>query len=70
MDASHRELDDAKRAALYRQADSLAFRDAPMLFLFFYNDLYAVQPWVKGFVPPTIFNGQRWEEAEIAADKR
>jgi ABC-type transport system substrate-binding protein len=66
VDASHRELDDAKRAALYRQADSLAFRDAPMLFLFFYNDLYAVQPWVKGFVPPTIFNGQRWTEAEIA----
>ena len=70
VDASHRELDDARRAALYRQADSLAFRDAPMLFLFFYNDLYAVQPWVKGFVPPTIFNGQRWVEAEIAADKR
>ena len=40
-----------------------------MLFLFFYNDLYAVQPWLKGFVPPTIFNGQRWTEAEIERQK-
>jgi peptide/nickel transport system substrate-binding protein/oligopeptide transport system substrate-binding protein len=38
-----------------------------MLFLYFYNDLYAVQPWVKGFTPPTIFNGQRWTEAEITS---
>jgi len=58
--ASRRELDDAKRNALYRRADSIAFADAPMLFLYFYDELYAVQPWIKGFAPPVIFNGQRW----------
>ena len=58
--AARRELDDAKRVALLRQADSIAFGDAPMMFLYFYNELYAVQPWVKGFRPPVIFNGQRW----------
>jgi peptide/nickel transport system substrate-binding protein/oligopeptide transport system substrate-binding protein len=58
--ASRHELDEAKRNALYRQADSIAFEQAPMVFLYFYNELYSVQPWVKGFVPPVIFNGQRW----------
>jgi len=58
--AARRELDEAKRGALLRQADSIAFGDAPMMFLYFYNELYAVQPWVKGFRPPVIFNGQRW----------
>jgi ABC-type transport system substrate-binding protein len=58
--AARRELDEAKRVALLRQADSIAFGDAPMMFLYFYNELYAVQPWVKGFRPPVIFNGQRW----------
>ena len=65
VDASHREQNDARRVDLYRQADSLAFNDAPMLFLFFYNDLYAVQPWITGFAPPTIFNGQRWTDVVI-----
>jgi ABC-type transport system substrate-binding protein len=63
--ASRRELDEAKRNALYREADSLAFQDAPMVFLYFYNELYAVQPWVKGFQPPVIFNGQRWLNVSI-----
>ena len=65
VDASHREQNEARRVALYQQADSIAFHDAPMLFLYFYNDLYAIQPWIEGFTPPTIFNGQRWTEAEI-----
>lgn len=37
-----------------------------MLFLFFYNELYAVQPWIKGFEVPTIFNGQRWTDVTIS----
>ena len=36
-----------------------------MVFLYFYNDLYAVQPWVKNFKPPVIFNGQRWLDVSI-----
>ena len=68
--ASRRELDDAKRSALYRQADSLAFIDAPMVFLYFYNELYAIQPWVRHFVPPVIFNGQRWIDVTMDSTKR
>jgi peptide/nickel transport system substrate-binding protein/oligopeptide transport system substrate-binding protein len=64
--SSRRELDEAKRNQLYRQADSIAFHDAPMVFLYFYNELYAVQPWVQGFEPPVIFNGQRWLNVRIA----
>ena len=55
---ARRELDDATRVRLYRQADSIAFNDAPMVFLFFYNELYAVQPWIQGFQVPVIYNGQ------------
>ena len=57
---SRREQDEAKRIEMYKEADALAFREAPMIFLYFYNELYAVQPWVKGFTPPVIFNGQPW----------
>ncbi|HEX6966343.1 MAG TPA: ABC transporter substrate-binding protein [Gemmatimonadaceae bacterium] len=59
------EQDDAKRTSLYRQADSLEFADAPMLYLFFYSELDAVQPWITGFQVPTVFNGQRWTDVSI-----
>ena len=58
--AARREQGETRRVALYREADELAFREAPMVFLYFYNELYAVQPWIRGFVPPVIFNGQSW----------
>ena len=67
--ASRRELNDERRIALYRQADSLAFADAPMVFLFFYNELYAVQPWIRGFQIPAIFNGQRFTNVSIAGQE-
>jgi ABC-type transport system substrate-binding protein len=57
--AARRETDDIRRQGLYARADSIAFAQAPMVFLLFYNELYAVQPWVKNWVAPTIFNGQR-----------
>jgi ABC-type transport system substrate-binding protein len=63
---ARREPDEAKRNVLYRQADSLAFVEAPMVFLYFYNELYAVQSWIHGFKPPVIFNGQRWLDVSIA----
>lgn len=62
---ARRELDDSKRAELYKQADGIAFNDAPMIFLFFYKELYAVQPWIKGFQIPVIFSGQRWTDVLI-----
>jgi ABC-type transport system substrate-binding protein len=64
--ASRREQDAGRRAALYRQADSIAYQDAPMIYLYFFNELYAVQPWIRNFKIPTIFNGQRWTAVEIA----
>jgi peptide/nickel transport system substrate-binding protein/oligopeptide transport system substrate-binding protein len=63
--AARREQDDTKRAALHRSADSLSYADAPMVPLFFYNDLFAVQPWIRDFKVPTIFNGQRWTDVKI-----
>jgi len=68
--ASRREQDDAKRAAIYRSADSLAYLDAPMVPLFFYNDLYGVQPWIRDFKVPTIFNGQRWTDVKIVGPEQ
>ena len=65
VDAARHELNEGKRIALYRQADSLAQFQAPMVFLYFYNDLYAVQPRIRGFKPPVIFNGQRWLDVSI-----
>jgi ABC-type transport system substrate-binding protein len=70
VDAARRELDDAKRNALYRQADSVEFAGAPMVFLYFYDELYAVQPWIHHFVPPVIFNGQRWLDVTIDRAKK
>ena len=58
--AARRESDEARRVQLYMEADRLAFHDAPMIFHWFYAELYAVQPWVRGFEPPVIFNGQSW----------
>jgi peptide/nickel transport system substrate-binding protein/oligopeptide transport system substrate-binding protein len=63
--AVRHELDETKRTALAREADGIAFADAPMVFLYFYNELYAVQPWIEGFKPPVIFNGQRWLDVTI-----
>ena len=63
--AARHEQDAPKRAALSRSADSLAFADAPMVPLFFYNDLFAVQPWIRDFKVPTIFNGQRWTQVKL-----
>lgn len=62
---ARRTADDAERARLSRAADSTAFADAPMIYLFHYNQLYAVQPWIRGFEVPTIFNGQRWQGVSI-----
>ena len=63
--AARRETDEVKRNALYRQADSVAFVEAPMVFMYFYNELYAVQSWIEDFQPPVIFNGQRWLDVSI-----
>ena len=62
---ARREQDEAKRTVLYKQADALEYDDAPMIYLFFYKELYAVQPWIQSFKVPTIFTGQRWTDVGI-----
>lgn len=69
VNESRVENDAAKRAALYRQADSLAYNEVGLLPLFFYNDLFAIQPWVQGFKVPLIFNGQPWTSVTIGTPK-
>ena len=66
---ARREQDEGKRVALYTLADDIAFREAPMLFLYFYSELNAIQPWIRGFVPPVIFNGQTWTAVTKAAGR-
>ena len=66
VDQAHREQDESRRNLLYTQADQLQYNDAPMIYLFFYKDVYAVQPWIKGFTVPAVFNGQRWTDVTIA----
>lgn len=63
--AARRERDDARRIALYRQADSLAFVEAPMIFMHFAQTTLGVQPWLKGFEVPAIPNGQRMTDVTI-----
>jgi ABC-type transport system substrate-binding protein len=70
VSTARRELDETKRVALYRQADDLAFSDAPMIYLYFYSELTAVQPWIKGFVPPVIFNAQPWTAVTIQSSTK
>lgn len=62
---ARREVRDSLRLAMYRQADSLAFTEAPMLYLFHYRELFAVQPWIEGFEVPVIFNGQDFRNVQI-----
>jgi peptide/nickel transport system substrate-binding protein/oligopeptide transport system substrate-binding protein len=68
VSSARREQGDEARTALYRQADSTAFADAPMVYLFFYDELYAVQPWLQGFRAPAIFTGERWTNATMRRD--
>jgi peptide/nickel transport system substrate-binding protein/oligopeptide transport system substrate-binding protein len=65
VSAARREQDEAKRTAMYAQADSMEYQDAPMIYLFFYKELYAVQPWITNFKVPTIFTGQSWTDVGI-----
>jgi ABC-type transport system substrate-binding protein len=67
---ARRETDVTKRTALYVRADSIAFAQAPMVFLLFYNELYAVQPWLKHWTAPTIFNGQRMVGTQIVRNEQ
>ncbi len=66
--ASRGELDETRRNALYRQADSLAHQGcADGIPAYFYNDLCdsGSSRGSLHFQPPVIFNGQRWLDVSI-----
>src|SRR6266498_1343050 len=64
---ARRTVDQGARAALYRRIDNRVFEAAPWLYLWFPVDLWAVEPAIKGWDLPVIFNGQRWTKAHAAA---
>lgn len=67
--AARRTVDQAARDALYRRIDSRVFDAAPWIYLWFPVDLWAAQPSLEGWDVPVIFNGQRWTNARVAADR-
>lgn len=69
VDEARREADLSVRASLYKSADSLAFEQVGLIPLFFYNEVYAIQPWVHGFQVPVIFNAQRFTSVTLGTQK-
>lgn len=49
--AGGRETDDAKRAAIYQQAQAIVNKDAPWIFLWLPQDLYGVSAKLTGWSP-------------------
>ena len=67
--AARRTVDPSAREALYRRIDNRVFEAAPWIYLWFPVDLWAAQPSLDGWDVPVIFNGQRWINARVAADR-
>ena len=44
------EMDQARRAELYEQAEQIVYQEAPWLLLFWKNSATLIQPYVKGMV--------------------
>lgn len=51
LDAASAEIDRAKRATLYRQAQAIVNKDAPWIFLWLPQDIYGVSKRVSGWQP-------------------
>ena len=51
VNAADVELDPAKRADLYQQAQDLLVAGAPVAFMYNTKNTYLVKPWVKGWMP-------------------
>jgi len=51
LDAAETELDQGKRAAMYKEAQALVNADAPWAFLWLPQDLYGVSKRLKGWKP-------------------
>jgi peptide/nickel transport system substrate-binding protein/oligopeptide transport system substrate-binding protein len=62
--AARAEGDNARRIALYQQAEQLVRQQAPWVLLFHRKVYYAVQPDVKGWTPALIYNADRFNEVQ------
>jgi len=51
LTAAETETDSAKRAAMYHQAELIVSNDAPWIFLWVPQDIYAVRNGVTGWAP-------------------
>lgn len=51
LDAANVELDQAKRAELYKQAQAIVNKDAPWIFMWLPQDIYGVSKRVSGWEP-------------------
>jgi ABC-type transport system substrate-binding protein len=55
LDRARAETDREKRLALYAEANAILAEDAPWAFLFYPVDMFAWQPYVKGFRPHPVW---------------
>ncbi len=55
LDRARPETDRDKRLALYAEANAILAEDAPWAFLFYPVDMFAWQPYVKGFRPHPVW---------------
>ncbi len=55
LDAARAEVDREKRLALYAEANAILADDAPWAFLSYAVDMFAWQPYVKGFRPHPVW---------------
>lgn len=63
LDHAKVEGDRAARLALYQQAEDQVLRDAPWAFLYTPLNIFATQPWVRGWTPHPVWNdyfGDAW----------
>ncbi|GAB4340322.1 MAG: hypothetical protein Kow0099_16200 [Candidatus Abyssubacteria bacterium] len=59
IEGAQREMDPEGRLSLYREAERVVYEDAPWVFLWHRTDHFVVQPWVRGFEPPVIYNADK-----------
>ena len=55
LDRARPEVDRETRLALYAEANAILAADAPWAFLYYPIDMFAWQPYVKGFVPHPVW---------------
>ncbi|MFH1498535.1 MAG: peptide ABC transporter substrate-binding protein [Verrucomicrobiota bacterium] len=60
--------DEAARLAVCQQLDALLVRDVPVIPIYFYKRVYALDPRVEGWVPDVLDN-RAWKHIGLAGDE-